>query len=188
MAVFILDSPFKELWRKAYIRTSKDGRKRIDLFNTNNGRTTISYARYLMCVKLGYILSNEYEVDHKNRDTADDSIDNLEVLTIAEHREKTKIEATTGRTKATLSCKNCGENFEREKSHYNEQRNVFCSSRCNQKYNASIGAITIGVSISDEEVNEIKRFGELGKSGYWIAKELGISANTVIKYLKKFQT
>lgn len=183
MAILNLSPPFKGVWKRGYLRTSKDGRKRVDLVNTNKDRTTISYARYLMCVELGYVLSEGYEVDHKNRDKTDDSLSNLEVLTVDEHREKTRIEASTGRTNITVTCKNCGITFNREKRLVGRgELNTFCSYKCNQAYNMSEGKLVIGVPKSKEIIDEIKRLREIGKSGYRIAKDLGISRNTVMKY------
>lgn len=83
-----LEEPFKSLWRRGYLRVSNENRRIVDLFNTNSDRTTISYARYLMCVKLGYVLSNEFEVDHINDDKTDDRIENLQVLTCEQNKIK----------------------------------------------------------------------------------------------------
>jgi hypothetical protein len=76
-----LQEPFKSLWNKGYLQLHESGRKYICLFNSNIDRTIISYARYLMCVKIGYILSDEFEVDHIDDDKTNDDIDNLQILT-----------------------------------------------------------------------------------------------------------
>ena len=88
--VINLEEPYSSLYRKGYLRIPKDGRKMVDLFNSSEDRTTISYARYLMCVNLGYILSKDYEVDHIDRDKNNDDISNLQVLSVEEHRRKTQ--------------------------------------------------------------------------------------------------
>lgn len=75
-------------------------------------RTTISYAKYLMSMKLGRWLSAEEEVDHIDDDTLNDSIDNLQILTRDEN--VAKYNATRQVTMLTLTCGWCGESFERE--------------------------------------------------------------------------
>jgi len=59
-----LQDPFKSLWKKGYLTTDNDGRKRVSLYNSPMDRSGISYARYLMCVKLGYVLNSDFKVDH----------------------------------------------------------------------------------------------------------------------------
>ena len=98
-----LKSPFKEIWKYGYLRESSiDNRKRVDLFNSNTDRTTISYARYLMSVELGKVLSKDFEVDHIDRDCSNDEITNLQVITLEEHKLKTKQKFQAGNTKTLL--------------------------------------------------------------------------------------
>lgn len=101
-----LQTPFKELWKTGYIVTNTENRRNVCLVNSEQDRTTISYARYLMCVKLGYILSSEYEVDHIDDDKTNDSIGNLQVLTKKENLQKFKEsqKRKTFLTHGTLSC------------------------------------------------------------------------------------
>lgn len=131
-----LQEPFKSLWRTGYLRESKkDGRKRIDLFNSNKDRTTISYARYLMSVHIGEIISDEFEVDHKDDDNSNDVIENLQILSKADHLEKTRKIVKTGRTMIECVCAFCGIIFEKEKRFVkSEYKNTFCSRSCNAKY------------------------------------------------------
>lgn len=136
-----LNRPYSDDWRLGYLRTSPDGRKRVDLFNTNSDRTTVSYSRYLMACKEGRYLSDNEEVDHKDTDCTNDDIDNLQILSIEEHRLKTSNE-NTGRSFITLSCSYCGTVFDKElriiKSKPN-QLNHFCSRSCNGKFYWSQG-------------------------------------------------
>ena len=43
-----LQEPFKNKWKRAYLRVGNQGRQILDLVNTEQDRTTISYARYLL--------------------------------------------------------------------------------------------------------------------------------------------
>lgn len=83
-----LQEPFKSLWNKGYLVVNPEIRRNVVLFNSEQNRTTISYARYLMCVKIGYVLSNEFEVDHVDDDKTNDSIDNLQILTQQQNAAK----------------------------------------------------------------------------------------------------
>ncbi|CAL1777708.1 HNH endonuclease [Acinetobacter phage vB_AbaM_KissB] len=126
-----IQKPFE--YKFGYLRDTESGRKLVDLFNTNKDRTTISYARYLMCVKVGYIIGDEYEVDHKDNDRTNDDIENLQILSKEEHRNKTN--STRVRSVTTLSCPQCGSDFERFTNQIKKGTNPKCSRRCNALYN-----------------------------------------------------
>ena len=131
-----LESPFKELWKKGYLRQSKkDNRRRVDLVNSSKDRTTISYAKYLICIKRGELLPEGYEVDHIDADCCNDALDNLQVLPTKDHTEKTKKEATTGRTIVKIVCPNCYKTFEREKRNVKPNTTPKCSRKCNAQFN-----------------------------------------------------
>lgn len=128
-----LSSPYKELYKSAYIRSLKCGRKVIDLFNSNNDRTTVSNARYLMSCQIGRLLTAEEEVDHKDEDKTNDSLDNLQVLSKEEHRLKTAANRAP-RKQVPMSCSYCGEEFFKFENHIKPGQTVFfCSRSCNAK-------------------------------------------------------
>lgn len=56
--------------------------------NSELKRTTISYARYLMSVKLKRFLTVEETVDHIDNDRTNDSIENLQILSDKEDKKK----------------------------------------------------------------------------------------------------
>lgn len=110
-----LEHPFCNDWRSGYLRKSnKDSRARVDLYNSNKDRTTISYARYVMSVHLGRYLNDDEEVGHINSDCSDDRLENLQLLRVEDHREKTSKERATGRSMVKLRCPVCHKNFHRE--------------------------------------------------------------------------
>ena len=179
--VIILESPFNTLYRKAYLREDSKGRRRVDLINSRNDRTTISYARYLMCVKIGYVLSNDYEVDHIDGNCNNDEISNLQILTKEEHLKKTTKEVTTGRSVRTLSCICCGKDFEREVRNIRNSRSI-CSRSCNGKLSTNLKAKS--KALSYEEVLEIRSLFVKGDKVYGIAglaRLFGVSKNTLSK-------
>ena len=177
--VITLESPFKNLYRKAYIREDSKGRRRVDLINNSKDRTTISYARYLMCINIGYILDKAYEVDHIDGDCNNDDISNLQVLTKEEHLLKTTKELTTGRNIKTLSCICCGKDFEREVRNIRNSRSI-CSRSCNGKLSTNLK----GKALSYDDVIEIKSLFVKGDKVYGIsglARLFGVSRNTLSK-------
>lgn len=136
-----LEYPFVNDWRLGYLRTSRDGRKRVDLYNSDTERTTISYARYLMSCHIGRYLTEDEEVDHVDRDRTNDELSNLQILSVEDHRKKSTAEATTGRTMVMITCAYCGKASEKEKRNV-KYANSFCNRSCAGKYNGfkSIGA------------------------------------------------
>lgn len=134
-----LDHPFDKIYIRAYLREDKkDGRRRVDLVRNKYDRTTMSYARYLKSVELGEVVSDGYEVDHIDCDPSNDSLDNLQILTIEEHLEKTKLERSTGRSVTTLICPNCGIEFVKEIRLIKKGSTPKCSRRCNGEYSRKL--------------------------------------------------
>lgn len=83
-----LQEPFKSKWNKGYLVVNQENRKNIILYNSEADRTTISYARYLYSVYLGYEVPSEFEVDHKDDDKTNDDINNLQLLTQQQNIDK----------------------------------------------------------------------------------------------------
>lgn len=137
-----LQEPFKSLWRNGYLITNRENRRHVCLVNNDGDRTTISYARYLMGVKLGAIVSSDFEVDHKDDDKTNDDINNLQLLTKLENslkeNERYRIHE---QVRYTLHCTNCESPFiltEREWKMRVAQNlvNICCSRSCSGQYAA----------------------------------------------------
>lgn len=179
-----LDYPFNQDWKNGYLRENpQDNRKLLDLVNSDTDRTTISYARYLKSVEVGYYLSDDVEVDHIDKDCTNDDLSNLQILTIEEHREKTRLENTTGRTTDECKCANCGILFTRETRlilHNNNQKNIFCSKRCNGQFN-SANFIEGNKTVDYIKVQE---YLDEGLFDTEIAKIMNINKNSVLNYRK----
>ena len=91
-----IDPLFADKWDAAYVvHHKKENRRYVILRNSKTDkRTTIQYAKYLMCIKLGRLLNANEQVDHIDGDKMNDSIDNLQVLKREDHLKKTAAENT----------------------------------------------------------------------------------------------
>lgn len=127
-----LEGPYASMYRKGYLRTCKDGRKRVDLFNTNKDRTTVSYAKYLLTIKENRLLLPTEEADHIDNDRSNDSLDNLQILEVSEHKKKTKHYGKK-HTMVEETCSHCGKVFLKNKRYVNKVYKLgpVCSRSCN---------------------------------------------------------
>ncbi len=185
-----LKEPFRSVWKKGYLRTGADLRKRVDLFNSNNDRTTISYARYLLSTKLGRFLTEDEHVDHKDNDKSNDDISNLQILTSEQNRLKEQIRyIEEDQVCYGHYCAYCEVSFiltERERKMKLKAGTIyaFCSRSCAMKFNIEQENSPLSKSIPKEKINEINKLANLGCSIYEIRKRTGLSWATIKKYMK----
>lgn len=100
--------------------------------------TSRSLARYKLSVHLGRILEKWEQVDHIDGNKTNDSLDNLQILTIAENNRKARREQGTVGIPIELICSHCHKLFRRPKNQYNHKANCgqtrfFCSRECQHK-------------------------------------------------------
>ena len=98
-----LKEPFKSKWKFGYLVVNSENRRNIILYNSPKERTTISYARYLMSVSLGKEIQKELVVDHIDNDQTNDTIENLQLLTLKENNKKAGL-LKRKNNHGTLSC------------------------------------------------------------------------------------
>lgn len=182
-----LEHPFLDEFCKAYLSISNaDGRARVSLHREDGSGTFMQYARYLMSVKEGRILSENEEVDHIDKDKTNDSISNLQILTIEDHKNKTKDEMS-GRTCITLVCAYCGSQFERELRQFRYKRD-FCSRSCNGKFYHQINNNLMVKKVTDEDVLNISDLMSQGLSSYKIAEKIThLSRGTISRYMRQIR-
>lgn len=95
-----------------YLVTNPENRRNVCLIHkATRHRTTVSYARYLMSVKERRILSCDEQVDHKDGDKTNDTIENLQIISRADNIRKSFIEKGRTRKMAKMSCPNCRKIF-----------------------------------------------------------------------------
>ena len=185
MTTIKLESPFKEIWRKGYLVVNKEPRRHVVLYNSRDDRTTISYAKYLKTVDIGKFIPDGYEVDHIDSDPLNDSLENLQILTFEEHKEKTARESSAIRYE--FICKNCGTIFFKPESRISKTaKNTFCSKQCVGKYTTKQRSNVGGSQgMSEDTITKIKSLHLEGLTAYRIGKMLGISAVTAMKYIRQ---
>lgn len=167
---------------------NKEPRRNVVLYNNDTDRTTISYAKYLKTIELGRFIPDGYEVDHIDSDPLNDSLENLQVLTVEEHKEhKEKTARESSAIKYELVCKQCGTIFFKQESRISKvAKNTFCSKQCVGKYTTSNGEYAGGKKkVTEDSAKEIKRMHSEGLTAYRIGKILGISAVTAMKYIRE---
>lgn len=120
-----LQKPYSDNWRLGYLVINKEQRKTVILYNNPKDRSSVSYARYLMAVHLGRMLTDNEHVDHINNDRTDDRLENLQILSQAENNRK----SSPIKEFFTLKCDYCGIKFTRERRQMHGKHKTTCCSR-----------------------------------------------------------
>lgn len=193
-----LEYPYNQDWDKGYLVTNPEGRKTVILYNSHNKRSSTAYARYLISVKEGRYLSEGEEVDHINDDRTDDRLENLQILSSKENRDKqiAKIKLETD-SDMELCCPVCNSLFKYKRSNYryhikNGRNKFYCSRDCQYKglklpRNSSEGCSS-SKKVTDEDIFQIKQLILEGLSAYKISGiMLHISRATIGRYMKRIK-
>ena len=81
-----LQKPYSDDWDNGYLVVNPESRKTVILTkNKSKIKSSVSYARYLMAVKLNRYLTSDEEVDHIDEDKTNDSVNNLQILSRKEN-------------------------------------------------------------------------------------------------------
>lgn len=91
---------------------NKEGRATLTLYNSHSDRSSTQYARYLLSVKLGRFLTKSETVDHIDGDKTNNSLDNLQLLSLGDNVRKSH-----KKDDYVLVCPVCGNTFVRSHSH-----------------------------------------------------------------------
>ena len=133
---FDLEYPYNTKWDSGYIVTNGENRRIVCLVGGER-RSTTSYARYLMSTSLGRFLESREQIDHIDEDKTNDTLENLQILTVAENN--IKYARSKGRLVAELKCPVCSKIFVRRKGR-TQAVNCFagrvtcCSMECKNEF------------------------------------------------------
>lgn len=187
-----LDPPFKDKWRLAYLLVCPDSRKRVFMYNDHSDRFGMSYARYLMCVKLGRMLSDDEHVDHIDEDKTNDDIGNLQILTPEQNQLKNAVWRRSNgvyQIPVLLKCPICDTEFVRTgwaaKKRISAGLPMTCSKTCSAVIQFQYGKSKIGnvkKKLSPEQHALIVELRKEGESDYIISEISGISRAKVQRY------
>lgn len=133
------DPPFFGYTLYGPVMDRVEGRRKVFLVHGDGSRTTMTLARYRMCVHLGRKLEQSEEVDHKDEDRLNDDLSNLQILTRVQNLRKSA--AHKGRMMVTLKCPSCQKIFERGRSQTHlAKKGVFtaCSRKCSGIFEIAI--------------------------------------------------
>lgn len=89
-----LEGPYSKIWRLGYLIVEQSGRKIVLLSNSKEEKTTISYAKYLMSIKLDRLIDSTEIIGHRDDNFKNDTIDNLILTTKSEkstHTNQTRV-------------------------------------------------------------------------------------------------
>lgn len=129
-----LQLPFSCHYSSAYLVINKEPRRNVILYKSNSERTTISYARYVMSVNLGFIVPPEYVVDHIDGDKMNDDLLNYQLLSEHENFKKGLKQNNVKRSMVKFKCGVCSQIFikRRKNTHFviKTKSNDFCSRVC----------------------------------------------------------
>lgn len=123
-----LQTPYKEDWKFGYLVINPENRRTVILFNNKNNRSSVSYARYQLAIKLQRYLTNNEFADHIDNDKTNDDINNLQILT----RKENNLKSNKGITWIDMICPKCNKNFKKELRQY-RHKNHCCSRSCGSK-------------------------------------------------------
>jgi len=97
----------------------KEKRNMLCIIFPDKSRTTTSYARYLMSVKLGRKLDINEQVDHIDEDKTNDDINNLQILSNYDNVQKHLDIKNKRSVMIQLTCPICKITFERSPQRVN---------------------------------------------------------------------
>ena len=112
-----------------------NNRMYVVLYYENGKKNTITYARYLVQLKLGRVLHENEIVHHKNGDVSDDRLSELEIISRNEH--SVHHNKLRGLKFVRLKCPECGNIFIKRRNLTILGRGGIynaCSRVCNAKF------------------------------------------------------
>lgn len=156
--------PYNEYWLYIVFH-KKEKRSYAVLVNKvdQKVRTCISYARYLMSVSEKRVLEDYEQVDHKNEIKQDDRIENLQILSDKENRDKHIKDTLLKYKMVILRCPNpkCNKIFEKmiNKTHLSKGGTYTCCSRkCQYEINKIFSSIDFSNNVIEiQERNTYER-------------------------------
>lgn len=137
MKIEVLDF-YKSQYKAAYLVSHENGdkRKRVYLIGYDGKRKGMLYARYVWEKHNNRMLPEGFTIDHIDEDKTNDSIENLQILSLLDNMAK-NVEVRTKRGElhiiVKVICPICGKEFGYEKRNLSSHPNPCCSRSCGSK-------------------------------------------------------
>lgn len=141
MTKFKLEFPYSQDWDKGTVVINPEGRRNI-LLSSPDKRSTVSYARYLMAVKLKRYLEKDEHVDHINGKKEQDVIENLQIVSVKQNNFKRFLDSGKTKMMAKFECPGCAKEAEkpRNQTHLVKKgKYTTCSRECSRKVQSMYG-------------------------------------------------
>ena len=130
--------PYDNYWLYIVFHRKENRRMAVLILKENRKiRTTISYARYLMAIKVKRFLLENEEVDHIDNDKTNDDITNLQILSKEENIKKQSLLRSQNNppTMMEMICPVCYNKFNYPSRNYryhtkNGRTRFNCSRKC----------------------------------------------------------
>ena len=139
----------------------------------------MSYAKYVYTSHYACTVPEGYEVDHINGDKMDDRIENLQIINGVYNRQKDKRIAE----KVIKVCPICGCEFLMDKRNENFRPDPTCSRKCGNIKKSQKLLNRDRYNISQATLEELLSQNLTRQE---TANRLGITTNTLRRYLKKY--
>lgn len=158
----LLEYPFSEIFHSGYLIDGTENRKHVSLVGFGF-RTTMSYARYLMCVYEGRFLHKIEQVDHIDDDKTNDTLGNLQILSVSENNRKES--KRRGRQVAIIECPQCRDTFTIRKGNSqavncNKGKVKVCSKSCHKLFPFHAYTRKELTAISERSLLDVRRIHE----------------------------
>lgn len=172
-----LEEPYKSVYKPfGTVSILKNGRRIIYFTKLDGTQTGTSYARYLLSVKLGYFISDEYQVDHIDNNRTNDDVDNLQPLKYIDNIKKYhKYYKENIQKTYELKCKQCFKNYIVNQQTYTStlnNKNTYCSKDC----------LHLSQTLSSDLISKINELAIKGETNESISRILLIDSTTVAKH------
>lgn len=137
MKIDVIDI-YKSKYKSAYLVLHEKGdkRKRVYLIGFDGKRKGMLYARYIWEMHNNRELPEGFTIDHIDEDKTNDSIENLQILSLIDNMRK-NVEVRTKRGELNimlkLICPICGKVFDFPKRNLSTHSNPCCSRSCGAK-------------------------------------------------------
>ena len=193
-------------WTKYYTKggvylNNKTKRKYVKLWG-NGKECGTSYARYLYTVHLGEMIPDHLEVDHINNNPFDDRIDNFQLLSPKENKDKfIEFNSKTIIKRRKIYIERLSKKMQKKLTYDVKTARVLIECTvCKKKHLVNYGSFRRRVNVekrtdfycstecyakpSDEVIEQITELVRQGVPGAIIAKRLKVGYDTVLKYSK----